>query len=144
MEPAHNASVSFENAEAYPFVPGVGPGLAVAGAEGCFLILADGRRILDASGGAIVASIGHGREEVAQTARRALAQVSYVVPPFVTEHRLALVDRLKRAWLPRGITRCIFTSGGSESTDLAIRVARQHFVAKGEPSRWKVLGRELS
>jgi adenosylmethionine-8-amino-7-oxononanoate aminotransferase len=136
--------MGFENAGAYAFVPGAGAGLPVAGAEGCFLILADGRRILDAAGGAIVANVGHGRAEVAEAARRALAQLSYVVPPFVTEHRLALVERLRRAWLPRGVTRCMFTSGGSESSDLAIRIARQHFVAKGQPARWKVIGRELS
>jgi adenosylmethionine-8-amino-7-oxononanoate aminotransferase len=38
----------------------------------------------------------------------------------------------------------MFASGGSEAIDLALRIARQHFVSKGQPSRWKVVGRELS
>jgi adenosylmethionine-8-amino-7-oxononanoate aminotransferase len=42
------------------------------------------------------------------------------------------------------VTRCAFASGGSEAIDLAIRIARQHFVSRGETSRWKVIGRELS
>ena len=109
-----------------------------------FLILPDGRRILDAAGGAVVASIGHGRQEVAEVAARALATTSYVVPPFATEERVRLVERLRASWLPAGITRCVFASGGSEAIDLAIRIARQHFVSKGEPARWKVIGRELS
>ena len=67
-----------------------------------------------------------------------------MVPPFATEDRVRLVERLRASWLPAGITRCVFTSGGSEAIDLAIRVARQHFVSKGEPARWKVIGRELS
>jgi adenosylmethionine-8-amino-7-oxononanoate aminotransferase len=133
-----------ERARQYPFLPSLGAGLPVARTEGSCLILADGRRILDAAGGAIVASIGHGNEEVAAAAARALGETSYVVPPFVTEHRVRLVERLRRSWLPAGIERCAFASGGSEAIDLALRIARQHFVSKGEPARWKVIGRELS
>jgi adenosylmethionine-8-amino-7-oxononanoate aminotransferase len=133
-----------ERAQQYAFLPGIGAGLPVARTEGSFLVLADGRRILDAAGGAVVASIGHGRKELAEVAARALAETSYVAPPFVTEHRVRLVERLRAHWLPRGITRCVFASGGSEAIDLAIRIARQHFVSKGEAARWKVIGRELS
>ncbi len=133
-----------ERARQYPFLPGLGAGLLIARTEGCFLVLPDGRRILDAAGGAVVASIGHGRQEVAEVAARTLAETSYVVPPFVTEHRVRLVERLRASWLPPGITRCMFASGGSEAIDLAIRITRQHFVSKGEPARWKVIGRELS
>jgi adenosylmethionine-8-amino-7-oxononanoate aminotransferase len=131
-------------ARQYPFLPSLGAGLPVARAEGAWLILPDGRRILDAAGGAIVASIGHGNAEVAAAAARALEETSYVVPPFVTEHRVRLVERLRASWLPAGLERCAFASGGSEAIDLALRIARQHFVSKGEPARWKVIGRELS
>jgi adenosylmethionine-8-amino-7-oxononanoate aminotransferase len=133
-----------ERARQYPFLPSLGAGLPVARTEGSFLMLPDGRRILDAAGGAVVASIGHGRREVAEVAARALAEASYVVPPFVTEDRVRLVERLRAGWLPAGITRCAFASGGSEAIDLALRIARQHFVSRGEASRWKVIGRELS
>jgi adenosylmethionine-8-amino-7-oxononanoate aminotransferase len=133
-----------ERARQDPVLPSLGAGLPVARTEGSFLVLPDGRRILDAAGGAVVASIGHGRAEVAEAAARALTEASYVVPPFVTEHRVRLVERLRAGWLPPGVTRCVFASGGSEAIDLAIRVARQHFVSKGEPARWKVIGRELS
>ena len=133
-----------ERARLYPFLPSPAAGLVVERTAGSFLVLPDGRRILDAAGGAVVASIGHGREEVAAVAARALAETSYVVPPFATEHRVRLVERLQASWLPAGITRCMFASGGSEAIDLALRVARQHFVSKGEPARWKVIGRELS
>jgi adenosylmethionine-8-amino-7-oxononanoate aminotransferase len=133
-----------ERARQYPFLPGLGAGLPVARTEGSFLVLPDGRRILDAAGGAVVASIGHGRREVAEAAARALAATTFVVPPFATEERVRLVERLRASWLPAGITRCVFGSGGSEAIDLAVRIARQHFVSKGEPARWKVIGRELS
>ncbi len=129
----------------YPFLSrGGGAPLTVVRTEGVWLVTSDGRRILDAAGGAIVASIGHGRAEVADVAARAMAEISFVVPPFATPSRVALVERLRASWLPQGITRAIFASGGSESVDLALRVARQHHVCAGRTGRWKMIGRELS
>ncbi len=128
----------------WPFIPRGAPPLAIARAEGAYLFTADGRRILDASGGAIVANIGHGRREVAEVAARALEQVSYVVPPFATESRMRLTERLRERWLPAGLTRFFPTSGGSESVDAAMRLARQHHLAAGRASRWKVIARRIS
>ena len=130
-------------ADRIAFIPGGTP-FAVERTEGCYLITPDGRRILDAAGGAIVVNIGHGRQEVADAAARALGEVSYVVPPFATDDKIKLVSRLVDSWLPEGITRVALTSGGSESVDGAIRLARQHHLAAGRPERWKVIGRELS
>lgn len=132
------------DANRYAFLPGIGSGLVFERTEGSYLITAEGRRILDAAGGAIVANIGHGRAEVTEAVTAAMSRSTYLVPPFATPERVALVERLQDHWLPPGIERCIFASGGSESIDLAIRIARQHFVSKGEPERWQVIGRELS
>jgi adenosylmethionine-8-amino-7-oxononanoate aminotransferase len=134
-----------ERAQGYPFIARAGAKpLVIARTEGVYLIAADGRKILDAAGGAIVANIGHGRREVAEAFARASSEVTYVVPPFATESRVRLVERLRERWLPPGITRAMFTSGGSESMDAAIRLARQHHVSAGRTGRWKVIGRELS
>ena len=40
-----------------------------------------------------------------------------------------------------GFTQVFFTSGGSESTDSALRLARSYQLCKGRPERWKVVGR---
>jgi adenosylmethionine-8-amino-7-oxononanoate aminotransferase len=127
----------------YPFVPG-GASLPVAHADGAYFTLADGRRILDAAGGAIVANVGHGRAEVARAMAAEIERASYLVPPFATEARLALVERLRRSWLPPALSRVVFTSGGSEAVDAALRLARQHHVAAGRPERHKMIGRDLS
>jgi hypothetical protein len=133
-----------ERSRRISFVPRKGIPFAVERAEGVYLVTPDGRRILDAAGGAIVVNIGHGRSEVAEVAARSLAELSYVVPPFATEARVRLVERLVDHWLPDGLTRVGFTSGGSESVEAAIRLARQHHVAAGRPERWKIIGRDLS
>ena len=132
------------NTAAYNFHSENSPALDVAATEGCFLITRDGRRILDAAGGAIVVNIGHGRAEVAEAHAKALRQVDYVVPPFATEQRVRLVERLRDRWLPDGLRRIAFSGGGSEAMDSAIRLARRHHLAGGRPQRWRVLGRDLS
>lgn len=124
--------------------PVIAAPLEVASAEGCWLITPDGRRVLDAAGGAVVSNIGHGRREVGEAYARAVTEASFVVPPFLTAGREQLVERLLDRWLPPGLTRPFFVSGGSESVDAAIRLARQYQVAAGRPDRWKVIGRDLS
>lgn len=128
----------------WSFLPGAGAPLGIARAEGVWLETADGRRILDAAGGAIAANVGHGRAEVAEAVAAALRERAYVVPPFATPERLALLARLEEAWLPPGAWRVAFASGGSEAIELAMRVARLHHLAAGRPERTKILGRELS
>jgi adenosylmethionine-8-amino-7-oxononanoate aminotransferase len=123
--------------------PGTTP-LQIARAEGAWLYTEQGQAILDAAGGAIVANVGHGRREVAEAYAREAERASYVVPPFATESRVRLVERLVSRWLPAGLTRVAFTSGGSEAVDTALRIARLHHVSKGQPERWKVIGRDLS
>jgi adenosylmethionine-8-amino-7-oxononanoate aminotransferase len=134
-----------ERVAGYAFVPRPGAvPLAIERAEGCYLYASGGLRILDAAGGAVAVNAGHGRREVADAVAASLARTSFVVPVFATEERLRLVERLRRNWLPEGIARCYFASGGSEGMDAALRLARQHFAARGETGRWKIVGRDLS
>ena len=130
-------------ASGYHFVPGAS-GPTIVGGDGCWLITDDGRRILDAAGGAMVANIGHGRAVVADAVRDALDGGAYVVPIWSTPHRERLHDVLATRWLPAGMGNVFFTSGGSESADSALRLVRAHHVAAGRPERWKVVGRHPS
>jgi adenosylmethionine-8-amino-7-oxononanoate aminotransferase len=118
--------------------------LKIQRAEGAYFFTEDGSPILDAAGGAIVVNVGQGRPEVADAVARELRRVSYVVPPFATDSRLRLTERLLERWLPEDLTRVLYTSGGSESVDAALRLARQHHVAAGRPERWKVIARDVS
>ena len=129
----------------WAFIPSeAAPSLSIERAEGAYLYTPEGFAILDAAGGAIVSNIGHGRAEVAEAMAQTMTQESYVVPPFSTPSRLRLVDRLRKSWLPEALPYAYFGSGGSDTMDAAIRLARQYAVARGEEDRWKILGRELS
>ena len=127
----------------FPLIPGTQP-ILITSSKGVWLEAADGRRILDAGGGAVVTNIGHGRPEIAEVAANALTRLDYVVPLFATESRVSLVDEVSDHWLPDPSWRCVFVSGGSESIDAAMRIAQLHHVACGRPERHKVIGRDVS
>ncbi len=132
-----------DKSHVWPFVPSSRI-IEVAKAEGSWLIQPDGRRILDAAGGAIAANIGHGRKEVAAAAAEAMGECGFIVPTFLTPQRERLIERLQASWLPPHLTRVHLSSGGSEAADAAIRLARMHQIAKGEETRWKIIGRTPS
>ena len=127
----------------YHFTAG-GFGPTIVGGEASHLITRDGRRILDAAGGAIVVNIGHGRREIADAVHSAMDGGAYALPSWPTVNRINLQDRLRADWLPAGFDHIFFSSGGSESADSALRLARSYQVAKGRPGRWKVVGRHPS
>lgn len=133
-----------QRAARFPFIPTAEPPPVVVGADDVWLEFDDGRRVLDAGGGAVVTNIGHGRPEIAAVAAEALSSVDYVIPPWATEARVALIEELTDHWLPEGFERCVFVSGGSESVDVAVRLARQHHMASGRSERHKVIGRDVS
>lgn len=56
----------------------------ITGGEGNYVILEDGRRIFDASGGAAVACIGHGNTRVHDAILTQLKEISYCSTTFYT------------------------------------------------------------
>ena len=109
--------------------------------EGVELIASDGRRIIDAAGGAVVNNIGHGRAEVADAVAAAMRELDYVVPIWPTPNRLELADVLVETWLPDGFEHVFLAGGGSEANDTAVRLARFHHLSRGDERRHKVIGR---
>jgi len=115
--------------------------------EGCYILASDGRRILDASGSAAVVSIGHGRAEVADTMAAQARLLAFAhTSQFQTDIAERLAQRLRAlAPLPfRDSGRVFFTSGGSEATETAIKLARQYWLERGQPRRVRMLARRQS
>jgi len=118
--------------------------LEVVSASGAYLHTADGKKILDASAGAVVGNIGWGRQEVADAAAESLARLAYALPPIATPERLELAERLSEQWLPGNMPGISFFGSGSEANEAAMRLARQYQLAIGRDSRWKIIGRDVS
>lgn len=126
----------------WPFLRTDNP--TIVRADGVFLYTDDGRRLLDAAGGAIVANIGHGRERVAARVAEVTRECTYVVPPWITPSRRSLVETLGRDWLPERLSRIHITSGGSEAVEAAMKMALQYQAAVGRPERYKIIARSVS
>ena len=120
--------------------------VAVRG-EGCWIVAENGRRYLDASGQAAVVSIGHGVQEISQAIAAQGAQIAFAhTTQFHTAAAENLAGRLLALAPPnfRNGGRVYFTSGGSEATETAIKLARQFHLESGRPSRYRVLARRQS
>src|SRR5205807_1742448 len=117
--------------------------LHVERAEGAYLYTDDGRKILDAGSGAVVVNIGQGREELAKIAEATVRKLNYIVPVWVSPERERLVSRLA-GWMPQGLNRFFFTSGGSESVEMALKFAILYHKVKGKPSKKKIISRRFS
>jgi adenosylmethionine-8-amino-7-oxononanoate aminotransferase len=120
-----------------------GEPLHIERAEGAYLYTRDGRKLLDASSGAIVVNVGQGRRELAQLAREQVESLNYVLPVWVSPARERLVERLAR-WTPPGLDRFFFTSGGSEAVESALKCAFLYHRVRGNTSKIRVVSRGLS
>lgn len=110
-------------------------------AEGTFIWDASGKRYLDAAGGAIVVGIGHGDAEVIAAVEEQASKAAYVHgTQFTTEALERYADELAPV-LPMDGPRIYPVSGGSEAVETALKMARAYHLARGEPSRHKVIAR---
>ncbi len=109
--------------------------------QGAFIMDGEGRRYLDASGGAVVVNLGHGREEIARAVAEQLRRGYYFHPTMFSSDAVeALADKLAEH-APHGISRFYFMTSGSEAVETAIKLARQVHVARGQESRHKLISR---
>jgi len=121
------------------------PALAAAG-DGCYLIDSDGRRYLDASGGAAVSSLGHSQADVIAAIQRQVAQMAYAHTAFFTNGPTEQLATRLIALAPAGLGagRVAFVGSGSEAMEVALKLARQHFVERGETQRSHFIARLMS
>src|SRR5213596_3260475 len=132
------ASIQSDRTHVLPLELGRAMPVIVRG-EGVWVEDAGGRRYLDAmSGGSMAATLGHGRRDIIEAARRQAQRLAYVHNERLTN---PLQERLAAEICdvaPPGFTRVRFVTGGAEANETAIRLARAYHVERGEPSRWQV------
>lgn len=116
----------------------------VGSASGIYVEDRQGKRYLDASGGAAVSSLGHGHPEVlaamhAQIDRNAYAHTAF----FTCEAAEELATRLA-ADAPGDLDHVYLVSGGSEAMETALKLARQYYVEAGQEQRSVFIARRQS
>ncbi|MCB2190094.1 MAG: aspartate aminotransferase family protein [Deltaproteobacteria bacterium] len=114
--------------------------MALSG-DGVWIFDANGKRYLDASGGAVVVNLGHGRVEIAQAVAEQLARLSYAHPTMFTSPPVEELAAALAAHTPGDLNRVYFMSSGSEANETAIKLARQIHQATGEHDRTVLISR---
>lgn len=119
---------------------------AIVRGEGSYLVLDDGRRILDASGGAAVACIGHGDGRVADAAMEQMRSVAYCATIFYTNTACEQLCRYLVDSTGGHMARAYIVCSGSEAMEAAMKLARQYYLEKAqpEPRRTRFIARNQS
>jgi len=113
-------------------------------AKGIYLYDDSGKQIMDGASGAAVVCLGHGDTRVMDAWRAQSEKISFAhMSAFTNEAILKLSEDIVKM-IGNGKYRVYFTSGGSESVETAIKIARQYHLEKGRPLRHKVIARSIS
>ena len=111
------------------------------GAEGMYYTTADGRQVLDGTAGLWCVNAGHKRPRIVEAIQRQVEELDYA-PAFQMGHPKAfeLAARLVNM-APEGLDHVMFANSGSESVETALKVAIAYHRAKGDGSRFRLIGR---
>jgi adenosylmethionine-8-amino-7-oxononanoate aminotransferase len=110
--------------------------------EGVFVWDADGRRYLDGSSSLWYANVGHGRREIGAAVARQLGELEafHLFGDMANRPALELAERLA-SLAPRPGSKVFLTSGGGDSIDAALKLARLWHLQRGEPARRHLISR---
>jgi adenosylmethionine-8-amino-7-oxononanoate aminotransferase len=114
------------------------------GGEGIYLFAEDGRRVIDASGGAAVSCLGHQHPRVIAAMARQAATLAYAHTAFFSSEPAEALAETLVGHEPGGLAYAYFVSGGSEAIEASIKLARQYFIERGEPQRQHFIARRQS
>ncbi len=119
----------------------VNPPKIVTGGEGVRIRDIDGHEAIDAVGGLWNVNLGYSCDPVKQAISAQLDQLPYYSTFRGTSNDavIELSFELARFFAPDGLSRAFFTSGGSDSVETSLRLARQYHKLRGEAGRVKFL-----
>src|SRR5947209_8936617 len=123
---------------------GQGTRIIVSG-DGCYLIDATGRRLLDGLAGLWCVNVGYGRTEIVEAVKDQMQRLPYYCSFFNTtnEPAIRLAERLAAIAPPR-LNHALFCNSGSEANETALKIIRAWQKMRGKPGKTKILSREFS
>ena len=136
----HNAK-SMWHPMAHPADSLANPPAIITSAQGVRISDIDGHEVIDAVGGLWNVNLGFSCQPV----KDAIAAQLDVLPYYSTfrgtsnDQVIQLAEELRDFFAPDGLTRAFYTSGGSDSVETALRLARQYHKVRGEAGRTKFL-----
>ncbi len=111
--------------------------------RGSYLYDAAGKRYIDGSGGPAVFSVGHAHPEVNAAIMHQLNEIAYGYRYLFTSSALEELNATVLAACG-GYKDVVYSSSGSEAVESALKIALQHFFARGLPRKRHFIARERS
>ncbi len=112
--------------------------------EGPYVFDEHGKRYLDGLSGLFCVNAGHGRTEIGEAMARQVAELDFVTNwSYAHPRAIELAARIA-SLAPGDLNRVFFTSGGSESVESAIKLARAYFRLTGRGQKHKIVAREIA
>ncbi|MGQ9676134.1 MAG: aminotransferase family protein [Chloroflexota bacterium] len=130
----------------HPFTPlkahsRQGPVVIVEG-KGIWVHDAAGQEYLDGTAGLWCVNVGHGRKEIAEAAAVQMAKLAFSPMFWGFAHPVAINLATRLAEItPFGLNHFFFTSGGSESIESALKIARYYWYVQDKPQKIKFVSR---
>lgn len=117
------------------------PPTIITSAEGVRVTDIDGHTAIDAVGGLWNVNLGYSCQPIKDAMTRQLAELPYYSSfrGTIPGPAIELSHELRGWFADDGLVRAFFTSGGSDSVDSALRLARQYHKIRGEGERTKFI-----
>ncbi|GAA4759314.1 aspartate aminotransferase family protein [Sphingomonas daechungensis] len=112
--------------------------------DGLYIFDANGRRFVDACGGAAVSCLGHGHPEVIEAIARQSERLAYAHTGFFTTDAAEELASIMVEQSPGSLDRVWFTGSGSEAIEAALKLARQYHLERDDPGRCRLIARRQS
>jgi putrescine aminotransferase len=123
----------------------VGHELVLERAEGVWLWDGDGNRYIDGTASLWYSNIGHGRRRMADAIAEQIVKLdAYSIFGDVTNPPADALARRLAELAPTPDARVLLTTGGGDSIETAVKLARFYWAAQGQPDRTHVISRSGS
>jgi len=121
----------------------VGP-LVFARGEGARIWDTNGKEYIDGFAGLWNVNVGHGRSVLADVAREQMETLAFAPTFFglATPPAIELAAKLAQI-IPGDLNHFNFTSGGAESNETALKIARYFWSIQGRPDKVKIISRQM-
>ncbi len=113
------------------------PPLEIAGAEGCWLITPDGRRVFDAVSSWWCKSLGHGHPRLRRALIEQAGRFEHVIGAGTVQEPSARLSEVLGTLIP-GLSRVFYAGDGSMAVEVAVKMALQAQALKGQGQRTRI------
>src|SRR4051794_28278615 len=116
----------------------------IVSGEGCYVFDQNGKRYFDGLSALFCVNAGHGRAEIGEAMAEQSKELGFYTNwSYAHPRSVELAGRIADL-APGDLNRVFFTSGGSESVESALKLARSYHQLTGNPRKYKLIARDVA